>query len=656
MKSVRIKTIELSNYRQFVDQTIEFEFGKNKNMVIIEGKNGFGKSNIFNAINWCFFGVEEHLRPDDRSLPICNTKQLIKLKPGKSLETVVKILLDTDEGVKEVERKTATYKREGRGHYEEESELKVMEQFGKNWKSALYPKYIISRILPKTMKHFFFIDGEKLRQLFENINPSQIKQSIFDLSQVTLLQKAIEHLNSFKGSFRRTIKDEPDLNWIEEAIERVQEGIKSQEEELNKLTGERDEAFINKKKLDEQLEKIGDKNIELLEGKRKSLEENIDLLESTLEEERQEYVQYLLGDAPAIIAKKAIRKTLDVISALQSASELPPKIQATFLEELLSKNKCICGSDLKKKENRPKREKLEKLLEKSMYPELVNDTLELKYVLNAMLRNGQNAGEQISKFELKFKEVEDEITGKQKKLKEVLTQIGSTDSARIKAIHKEREEYKRSISEYGGRIGKLQQSIKIEKNRRLRELEKRFNRELSKRKKYKGIKDKIAFCDVSIQQLEIVKEKIMDEIRSETEKHTKKYFNNLITAKNFDNLKISNNYELIVEKDGFNAVTSLSAGETLCMGYSCMSALRETSGFVAPIVIDTPLAKIDIEYRINVADWFKKALTNVQVILLVTDAEYTSGFKNAVSSFVNQEFLLRHDEENGVSKVVVYGK
>ena len=183
MKFVRIKKIELVNYRQFVDQKVEFKLDENKNIIVIEGKNGFGKSNIYNAINWCFFGVEEHLRPDDRSLPICNTKQLTQLKPGKSLETIVKITLDTDEGGKELERRVVNHKNEDGKHYQEESELKIMEQIDKNWKEASYPEYIISRILPRSMRHFFFIDGEKLRQLFENIEPEQIKQSIFDLSR-----------------------------------------------------------------------------------------------------------------------------------------------------------------------------------------------------------------------------------------------------------------------------------------------------------------------------------------------------------------------------------------------------------------------------------------------------------------------------------------
>ncbi len=655
MKYVRIKRIELSNYRQFIDQKIEFKLDENKNIIVIEGKNGFGKSNIFNAINWCFFGVEEHLRPDDRSLPICNTKSLMQVKSGKSLETFVKIVLDTDEGCKEIERKIVTHKNEEGKHYQEESELKVMEQVDKNWKAAPYPEYIISRILPRSMRHFFFIDGEKLRQLFENIDPGQVKESIFNLSQITLLQKAIEHLDFFKNSFRKTIKNEPNLNWIEDAIERFKSNIDNKKEELKKIIAELDNAFINKKKLEQELDKTGNKNVQALETERKNLEQNIASLESLSKEKKQEYAQYLFKIAPGVVTKKAIDQTLDIISKLEHSNELPPKIQSTFLEELLAKDECICGTDLSKKENHSKREKLEQLLKKSKYSAIVNDTLNLKYSLKGVIRDSHDASVKITDYELKLKDIEDKITDLQKKLKDVITQIGSIDSVKIKAIHEERQKYKEAIYEYKGRAGSLEQTIRNEEDK-LRELEKSYNLELSKKNKYKAIKDKIDICDESIKQLGIIKEKIMDEIRSETEAHVKNYFNKLITAKNFQDVKINKNYELIVEKDGYNAVTSLSAAETLCMGYSFMSALRQTSGFLAPIVIDTPLAKIDIEYRINVADWFKKALTNVQVILLVTDAEYTAGFKKEIGSSVCQEFLLAHDEKKGISEVTKYGK
>lgn len=655
MKSVTIKEIELINYRQFLKQKIEFKKIKNRNMVIIEGKNGFGKSNIFNAITWCFFGEEQHLKTDDRSLPICNTGEFKKATQDKKIETCVKVTLETDEGIKEIERRMASYKTKDGTCYSDKSELKITEQIGKNWKIAPYPTFIISRIIPKDMGHFFFIDGEKLRQLFENINPEEIKKSIFELSQITLLQNAIDHLNSFKGTFRKDLKGkESSIDPFEETLENLEEEIKSDKVLLEKLKKDRNEAYLNKKKLDEEIQGIDNQGVKLLEEQRKRYENEIQYLEEGHREKREDYLKYLFKMAPILVAKKSIDKTLTMISKMESGHKLPPRVEATFLKELLERNKCICGRNLKKKEDSDARKELEKLLEDAEYSAIANDTVTLRYQLKALLGDKDKFNKQIAVFGDKLNEIETNLSEKQKLLKEVETKIGNIDVEKVKRIHEDRQKYINAIQECNSKIGRLDENIRFNE-RKYSDVEKMYKKELDKKTEFKRVSEKIDICDKSIAQLEIVKQKIMVEIKKEIEKKTKDCWCKLISAKNFDSLAIKDDYELRVEKDGFNAVTSLSAAETLCLGYSFMSALRQASGFMVPIVIDTPLAKIDKEYRKNVADWFNNTLNDAQVILLVTDSEYTKEFAQAIKQSVAQEFELKYNEKTNVSEVVENG-
>ena len=651
MKPSRIKSIELINYRQFVNQKIDFKLDDNRNVIIIQGKNGFGKSNIYNALTWCFFGIEEHLTKDHTALPICNTTEFNKLRSEESIETSVKIMLETDSGLKEIGRNVRTFKNHDGSYYTDSQKMdfKIFEVIGNNWKPAPYPEFIISRILPKHMRHFFFIDGEKLRQLFENINPEHIKQSIFDLSQITLLQNAIDHLEAFKSSLRRNVKDEPNLERFEEELEKRQNKIESLEKDLEKLKTDRSKALGQKKMLDSEIEKSDYENVKVLETERKNFLAQISQMENQIQVCKHEYLEYLLKISPAIIAKPAIKRALDVISSLEGKSLLPPKMQETFLEELLAKNECICGTCLK--DNEDKRKKLEQLMEEVRYSNIADDTTTLKYIWKTALKDGEQFLERAQKYEKEIREYENNYVENQNLLKEINTKIGNIDIEKIKGMHALRERYQSLINESDGRTGKLIQEIKYEKDK-FKEIENLYNTELSKKNKYKGTKKRIDLCDTGINQLEQVKNKIMGEIRNETETNTKNYFSKLITEKEFDKLAITENYDLYIEKDGFNAVTSLSAGETLCLGYSFMSALRKASAFLAPIVIDTPLAKIDEGYRINVANWFKDALSDAQVILLVTDTEYTEGFRKAIKSHVSNEFKLEHDKDNKISKVI----
>lgn len=658
MKSVVIKSLEMTNYRQFVDQKIDFSVGKDKNIIIIEGKNGFGKSNIFNAITWCFFGMEEHLRPDDRALPICNSKLFKNLKPESSSKTSVKVTLATSEGAKELERTVTTYKaKDGRPLTYDKPALKISECLGKNWKISPYPEYIISRILPRNMRHFFFIDGEKLRQLFENINPEEVRKSIFDLSQITLLQNAIKHLDYVKSSFRSTIRGkEPEVDYIEDELQKLKREIEEDKKHVEKLKSDRNEANVNKKKLDQQLEGIDVKNISVLEEKRKTLEKQISDLEININEKKQEYFDYLFKIAPSILLKEPIDTTVAIISKLKEADKLPPKIEATFIDELLKKGQCICGTDLNEKENVQKRDKLKALLDdNAKYSNLTEQTIILRYSLSAMLKELNDYDRINSEYNSKIKSLEEEYKEKQKNLTEIKTKIGSIDSDKIKRIHETREHLINMTHECSSKIGRAEENIRFnEKN--YGEIEKMYNRELRKKDRFKDVRERIAVCDVAINNLGTVKEKIMDDVRKEIQNGTKQYFRNLITAKNFGDFEIDSDYKLFMEQDGYNAITSLSAGETLCLGYSFMSALRQGSKFLAPIIIDTPLAKIDREYRINVADWFKKSLHDAQVILLVTNTEYTEEFRNTTKSFISKEYTLDYDVKNEVTEVKEYGK
>ena len=90
-------------------------------------------------------------------------------------------------------------------------------------------------------------------------------------------------------------------------------------------------------------------------------------------------------------------------------------------------------------------------------------------------------------------------------------------------------------------------------------------------------------------------------------------------------------------------------------GLFIYGSLKKKFEIFSSIIIDTPLAKIDNEYRINVAEWFIKSLKDAQVILLVTNSEYTSDFRKAIKTSVCKEYMLEHDSRSKTTEVSKYG-
>ena len=58
--------LEMKNFRQFYGkQIISFSEDKNKNVTIIHGENGSGKTTILNAFSWCFYNEVDFENPKE---------------------------------------------------------------------------------------------------------------------------------------------------------------------------------------------------------------------------------------------------------------------------------------------------------------------------------------------------------------------------------------------------------------------------------------------------------------------------------------------------------------------------------------------------------------------------------------------------------------
>ena len=90
----RIVSVELNNYRQFYGKQKMECSSREEGFTTILGENGHGKSNLLNAINWCFYKDEPHgKKQSDRSSPIINSTYLLEQKEGPVARTSVRVIL-----------------------------------------------------------------------------------------------------------------------------------------------------------------------------------------------------------------------------------------------------------------------------------------------------------------------------------------------------------------------------------------------------------------------------------------------------------------------------------------------------------------------------------------------------------------------------------
>jgi DNA sulfur modification protein DndD len=94
----------------------------------------------------------------------------------------------------------------------------------------------------------------------------------------------------------------------------------------------------------------------------------------------------------------------------------------------------------------------------------------------------------------------------------------------------------------------------------------------------------------------------------------------------------------------------LSAGERQLLAISVLWGLARASGRPLPMIVDTPLGRLDSSHRKRlVSHYFPHA--SHQVILLSTDEEISGRYYQSLMPFVGRSYQLVHDEELGGTTV-----
>lgn len=200
---MRILSIVIKNYRQYRD--LKLEFGKPPkgayNLNVLVGKNGFGKTNLANALCWSLWEKEPDLALKDKNAgkPIYNLAAMedcrSQRKSGLDVTVSVKIDLENQAGKILMVSRTCHCTEKG---FIDEPTLMVVET-GRNGSrggttfTGPEAQEEIERYYPSDLSDYLVFDGERLTTYFQRGQASKIQQSVINLSGIQKLDEAIRH-------------------------------------------------------------------------------------------------------------------------------------------------------------------------------------------------------------------------------------------------------------------------------------------------------------------------------------------------------------------------------------------------------------------------------------------------------------------------------
>jgi DNA sulfur modification protein DndD len=655
MPQLEIQTLRMEDYRQYAGvNEIPLATNGTGTVNVIQGQNGAGKSNILNAITLCLYGKESHLEEAEanelETYPYLSRSKLDGMDNNEVAKGRIEVTLGDGEPQYIFTRELQTVKIGDNQFDSAHGDLKLKEKRGNDWKPVENVNTRLNQILPVHVHQYFLFDGERLDEFFAEGYQERVKAGLLDVSHIELLESGITHLENFESEVEgRLTNSGIEVDRKETEYREAQEELEDLEDELSQINTDIEEANsqiteINNKLRDSSIDAVREK-----QRRRDDLQDQLKNIRGDIATLRKETAENILSAGPAVYAQKSLDNTLGVLDELSEAGRLPPKIQETFVQELLDSGQCICGEELDD-EHRVHLQSLEREMSK-----VDESNLEGQFAIPNVKKEARKDVRGIKSQRQKLANLEEKQSEKDATLNDISEELKAYDIPEeidVKQLEEERERLEKLDDKLREEKGKLKVRIS-EQESTVEKRKKEWKDLISDEKKNQQILNQLEFLEDSRKEIQSVKADILGAVRAEMNEKMDRYFNEIIWKDESYDIELTDEYSVrVLDSRGGNKIGSLSAGEGQVLAFSFLAALTSVSGFSAPLVIDTPLGRISSTPKARLAQNLPEYIDESQMTFLMTDEEYTDQVRMNMTPNVSNEFRLNFSDE--VTKVVPY--
>lgn len=685
-----IKSITLNNYRLYEgDNTIVFNNKEDKNICLISGENGFGKTTFLHSLIWCLYGrliteVEAEVRKD-----IANNGYNAFLKGNLNNNARARFEAMGDNDKEQIRRRGYTPENE---HLKSMTiyfvaidfadvvipslpctSLKVIRSYDmvtekesvdilidgvKNELTAEIGSevFINDFILNKDIARFFFFDSEQIVALAETNTSAERKRLCSAYNEVLGVRKYEElkrNLENVRLRFRKKSSDVESRerlialldkqNKLEKEIEEVKQRTSDCEKDLSSLRAEDESIQL-------QLMREGN-NTTTLEIQRV---ESVIASAKQKDEEYKKKLKTFIDFAPFAISGKLFQETrnqlehdfkLNEDKNLQLSKNLVVSDITSDLLLMLSK------VAIPQETSFALQQEIQSILDKykgdvseeqTLLPLLEHDYEEFMAVYNNVTTTYKAEFEHLADDYRKNKQILERNSRR-------LSNINSKESDElIKNIRSKKNDIEHLISEKDKEIrlthetlGTLTQELATV-SKQVSELSKKVSLDDSDAKK-----DKVA--EQLISELSTFLVSLKQEKKFSLERRIKGVLNNLMHKEDFiGRVEVIINgedmdIELYTVDDKLINKDSLSKGEQQLYATSILKALVDESGIQFPVFIDSPLQKFDKSHATKIITEFYPQISKQVVLFPLLYKELTADEYEVMKPLVNATYLIKND-------------
>jgi len=677
-----IREIELNNFRIYNGKnTISLLPSDEKNVIVVSGKNGFGKTTFLMSLVWCLYGKQMEKVDDLYEREIRDkgnyTKYISESLNRKAREEGINefsvSVTFCEVKIPDITCSEVTIRRTYNVITSASDKVEVLidgyqneliEDLSKNNQQG-EEIFIRDFILPIEIAKFFFFDAEKIVSLAE-VNSTQQRQQLSKAySEVLGIQKYEDlkaNLEEKQDDYRRRSakpEEKKELNQLQTDIENTQIAV-------NDINTQIDDIKEKRNTLEKEAEEIQRKLIR--EGDKMSLEELNDLKaeQTKLNQEiiiKQDGLKELFDIIPFALAGETMANVLEHLNnerilseqkyKQEDVSEKIDRIQAD-LENAKSKSDLCFDPNTVKIKNFYE-EQIKILIKRYFYSDIVelpksfkilhdfsgNQTNEFAQLVNTIK---QSFKDKLSQLNTEYSYIKNQLDSINRKLRDA---ENKAEDEYISSLREKKDTIANSIIRYNNEIdalnrktGELSNELKAYRQRQ-DILRKKIDESSVYSQKERKTKQLITRLQNFIAQFKDEKKKSLEAKMLESLNilmHKKGFIKRVdvdINATGDDiDIVLYNKKDRIIDK------SSLSMGERQMYASALLSSLVDESEIEFPVFIDSPMQKFDEQHAENIIKHFYPSVSKQVVIFPLINKELTEKEYYLLQPKVSRAYLI----------------
>lgn len=657
---MRIEKVSLTNFRQYRSLSLDLSDDRS-DMVLLIGKNGAGKTNLLNAMIWCLYGREEYYSKQMDNAPLVNQGALLAAGDGDLIPCEVTLELRFANGVEARITRRADFAKTGndaRPVGKPDLSVAYLADISKGMEVSGNPEHWIERWIPSRLEPYFLFDGERLDDFFKDAEAKKIEDAVLQIAQIDLLGRLVDHLDKVSSSLYSKAANQSggaEMGVLRQQLDAARDGLQRGEGDLK----EKEAALLEHESVVRRLEsKFGDiQKVHAEIQRRKQKEADLEHASGELRDAWKALHKWAVQVAPAVLASDALHGLAAEVDSARAERRLPPPVDPDMLSQWLNDTECVCGNSLK--EGTPGRQAIERLL--AEYAEVGRVGEEMLAVesetrnLLGLLRSSDSAANALMKrigdWEARQQRLAEEL--------EVLNaRLAKHDDENVARIQAELEKAKQTRAFEQREVAKLELQCD-ELRGRIRETEREMERVATKDATAQKLMLEARFAKECLRAATKLYSDLTDEVRDRVSSTLEKQFLAMtLKREGLKTVAVDPSYKVIVRnRDGFDLLNVLSAGERECLALAFSLALSEVSGYELPMVIDTPMGRLSGPVQEDMSRVLVETTRRIegepahQLIMLMTDTEYNDRVNKVLAGGNPRVFEMEWNQDELTTQV-----